>query len=281
MNIEKYRHPVLFYLLATVIPWLFWFTAAYFSHIESGSNFYINAGGVMGIIGVAGPMVIAFYLMYRDPDLRKDLLGRIFKINTVKPFYLLCTFFMMPASILLAQGISLLFGFSVDQFSFADSFSFSYSILPAWVMLVLAPLLEELGWHSYGTDCLRARFNLFTVSVLFALYWAIWHFPLSFIKDYYHSNLVEIGWVYSLNFYFSIIPFVLIMNWLYYKTERNILAVIIFHITAGFFNEIFSTHPASKVIQTVLLIALSLFLIFRERGFFFNRDCPEFTEYNI
>ena len=44
-------------------------------------------------------------------------------------------------------------------------------------------------------------------------------------------------------FLVSIFPFVLIMNWLYYKTGRNILIVIVFHITAGYFNEIFATHP--------------------------------------
>ena len=39
------------------------------------------------------------------------------------------------------------------------------------------------------------------------------------------------------------------MNWLYYKTNRNILVTVIFHITAVYFNEIFSTHPNSKCIQ--------------------------------
>jgi membrane protease YdiL (CAAX protease family) len=142
-------------------------------------------------------------------------------------------------------------------------------------MLLLSPAVEELAWHSYGTDSLRARFNLFTTSIIFAVYWALWHFPLSFIKDYYHSNLVKIGWIYSLNFCFSIIPLVIIMNWLYYKTERNIPVIIIFHITAGFFNEIFATHPFSKVIQTVLLIILAMFLIIREKDFFFNKEYGE------
>ncbi|PKL18518.1 MAG: CPBP family intramembrane metalloprotease domain-containing protein [Spirochaetae bacterium HGW-Spirochaetae-5] len=279
MNINKYRHLFLFYFLATVIPWVLWFTAAYLSHITPAKNSYAVAGGILGIIGLTCPMIIAFCMMMPDPDLRRDLFQRIFNISRVKPFYLMVTCLLMLSSILIAQAISLLFGFSTDQFKLADGFSFSYALFPAWSMLILAPLMEELAWHSYGTDCLRARFNLFTTSVIFAVYWALWHFPLSFIKDYYHSNLVEIGWVYSLNFYFSIIPFVLIMNWLYYKTERNILIVIVFHISAGFFNEIFLTHPISKVIQTVLLIALSIILVIRERDFFFRQDYTEFPDY--
>lgn len=79
------------------------------------------------------------------------------------------------------------------------------------------------------------------------------------------------GWLYSLNFIVSIFPFVILMNWLYYKTNRNVLVAIVFHITAGYFNEIFSTHPDSKCIQTLLLLALSVIIVLKNRQLFFNR----------
>ena len=56
-----------------------------------------------------------------------------------------------------------------------------------------------------------------------------------------------------------------------YKTNRNILVAIIFHITAGYFNEIFATHPDSKCIQTVLLLIVSVIIVVKERRLFFNR----------
>ncbi len=68
------------------------------------------------------------------------------------------------------------------------------------------------------------------------------------------------------------IPYVFLMNWLYYKTNRNIMVPIVFHISAGFFNEIFMTHPDSKIIQTLLLLILTVFIVFKERDFFFKRD---------
>jgi hypothetical protein len=64
------------------------------------------------------------------------------------------------------------------------------------------------------------------------------------------------------------------MNWLYYKTKRNILVAIVFHITAVCFNEMFATHPDSKVIQTGLLLILSAVLVIKERRFFFQREYP-------
>lgn len=275
MTIEKYRHPILFYGLSILIPWILWFVAAYLSHIEPSSQLYVITGSILGIIGLASPTAVAFVMMLSDSDLKSDLLKRFLNFKTIKPLYLYITCFLMLASILLAQAISLLFGHNVSQFALRDGFSFLAGIFPAWFLLFIAPLLEELAWHSYGTDCLRRRFNLFTTSMIFAVFWALWHFPLSFIKDYYQSNLVETGIIYSINFSVSLIPYVLLMNWLYYKTNRNIIVAIIFHITAGFFNEMFATHPDSKVIQTVLLLILSIIIIVKERDFFLKLAYPE------
>jgi len=289
MNITYYNRPFVFYGLSTAIPWLFWFVTAYLSHLAAGSPAYVFTENLLGtvglsipviiasfmIIGLAAPVIIAFTMMLSNKHLKNDLLHRVFELKTVKPVYFCLACFLMLASILAAQLVSLLFGHSASQFAFSSSFSFSAGLLPAWFLLFLAPLLEELAWHSYGTDCLRRRFSLFTTSLIFGIFWALWHFPLSFIKDYYHSNLVETGWIYTLNFSVSLIPYVLLMNWLYYKTNRNILVVIIFHITAGFFNEIFATHPDSKIIQTLLLLALAVFLMAREPDFFFRRQAAE------
>lgn len=271
MIVEKYRRPVLFYTLSTATSWLFWFVAAYISHITPTERVYISVASILGFIGLISPMIVAFFLIFKDTGLRNDLLKRFFNFKTVKPVYLLLTGFLMLASILLAQAISLLFGYSASQFAISGHFSFSSGIFPVWFLLLIAPVIEELAWHSYGTDCLRSRFNLFNTSLIFAVFWALWHLPLSFIKDYYQSNLIETGLIHALNFPLSLIPFVLLMNWLYYKTGRNVLVAIIFHTTAGYFNEIFSTHPDSKVIQTLLLIVLAVIVILKERDFFFKR----------
>ncbi len=271
MTIEKYRHPVLFYSLSMVVPWAFWFAAAYLSHLTPTNQFLAAAVSVLGVAGLLAPALIAFRMIWPDPDLRDDIKHRLFSLKEVRPIYLFLTCFLMLGSILLAQAISLLFGHSADQFCLSGKTSFSAGIFPGWFLLFLAPLIEELAWHSYGTDCLRVRMNLLRASFLFAVFWAFWHMPLSFIKDYYHSNVAETGLLYSLNFAFSLLPFVILMNWLYYKTNRNILVAVVFHITAGCFNELFCTHPDSKVIQTVLLSILSAVLVLKERRFFFQR----------
>lgn len=275
MIIEKYRHPFVFYGLSIAIPWTLWFAAAYISHMTSATHALVWAASGLGLLGLMAPVLVAWRLIWLEPGLREDLKRRLFRLTAVPPVYLILTCFLMLASILLAQAISLLFGHSADQFSLSGKTSFSAGIFPVWFMLILAPVVEELAWHSYGTDCLRRRMNLFSTCLVFGVFWVMWHVPLGFIKGYYQSNVVQTGLLYSLNLVVSLIPFVILMNWLYYKTNRNILVAIVFHITAVSFNEVFNTHPDSKVIQTGLLLALSVVLLIKERRFFFRREYLE------
>jgi len=270
--IEKYRHPLLFYSLATVIPWAFWFAAGSISNITPLSDDNLRIASVVAFLGLLGPVAVSFWLISRDSELRADVYGRFFNFGAARPIHVLAACCLMPASILLAQAVSLLFGYSASQFVITGSFTFTSGVFPVWFMLILAPVLEELGWHTYGTDCLRSRMSLFNASMLFGLYWGIWHIPLATIRDYYQSNVVEAGWIYGVNFLVSIVPFVLLMNWIYYRTGRNIVLVTVFHVTAGFFNEVFATHPDSKVIQTALLLVLSVVLVMNQRSFFFDRQ---------
>lgn len=61
------------------------------------------------------------------------------------------------------------------------------------------------------------------------------------------------------------------MKWPCYSATRNILGAMVFHITAVYFNEVFATHPDSKIIQTLYLLVLASVLVMRDKEFFFER----------
>ena len=270
--IEKYNRPVFFYGLSLLIPWVLWFTVAYISHLQEQNRFLIFLQGVLAILGLLAPMFVAAYLFLSDKELFNDLKQRFIRQKGFNPIYTLLAFSLIFVSMVIAQLISLLFGHSIDQFYISGTPSFTSALLSPWFILLFAPVVEELAWHSYGTDALRQRFNLFTTSMIFSLYWAFWHLPLSFIDGYYHSNVVAEGLLYSLNYVFSLFVFVILMNWLYYKTNRNIFITIIFHCSANVSNEIFATHPDSKVIQTVLLLIITIVVLLKEKEMFFRKE---------
>jgi len=274
--IHRYRYPIHFYVYSAVIPWVLWLIAAYLSR-RPDASVYGYLISLLGVVGLSAPVGVALYYLRKDTALLADVAARFFNFAGSKTSYLIIASLVMPASILLAMAISLLLGYDASQFEVTGRVSFTSGVLPVWFLLAMAPLLEELAWHSYGTDCLRQKFNLFTTSILFAVYWVLWHVPLAFIQGYYHSNLVVEGALHSLNFVISIFPFVLLMNWLYYKTNRNILVAVVLHLCANVFNEIFAIHPDTKLIQTLLLLALTGFVIFKEREFFFTKDISQLS----
>ncbi|MCB1174778.1 MAG: CPBP family intramembrane metalloprotease [Leptospiraceae bacterium] len=273
--ITKYNKTAGFYGFSALIPWTLWLLVAWLSHQDQQSPALQITRQMLGIAGLAAPFAVALYYITRDPDLIRDFKSRFFNLAQVRLVYVLIAVFLIWLCIVAAQLLSLLLGHSLDQFQVSGQPSFTSSFLSPWMILILAPILEELAWHCYGTDTLRRKFNLFSTSMIFAVYWVIWHIPLSFIKGYYHSKVVAEGPIYALNFVFSLFVFVIIMNWLYYKTNRNILITILFHLSANISNEMFATHPDSKVIQTGLLLIFSVFILIKERNLFFNRSLDE------
>lgn len=264
----RYR-PICFFSLSLMIPWVLWFIAAKISHTPGQESSPWLAG--LMLAGLFVPVFLAMWLVWRNPVLRADTLPRLLCFSGFPKRYLFAAILLPPVSLMLAQLVSLLFGHSLDQFHISGNPSFTSAVLSPWLMLALAAVVEELAWHSYGTDALLSRFSLFAASMLFTLYWALWHLPLGFIKGYYHSELAASGALYTANFVASMVVFVLLMNWLYMKSGRNIMVAALFHFCANLGNEIFATHPDSKVIQTGILLLVSAVVLYKEKGLFFRR----------
>ncbi|MDO4641891.1 MAG: CPBP family intramembrane metalloprotease [Neisseria sp.] len=264
---DRYR-PFLFFSIALLVPWLLWFAAAGISRSPQ-QEAYQGLQGMLGLIGLLAPALTAAVLFFRAPVLAADLRTRLFRLGGFPRRYLWLAVFLLPVSLIVAQLISICFGHSWAQFTVSGHPSFRSALFSPWFMLMFAPVAEELAWHSYGTDSLNKRFSLFTTSMIFAVYWAFWHFPLFFIKGYYQSEVAVQGWLYTLNFVVSLLIFVLLMNWLYVKSGRSVMVAILFHLCGNVGNEVFATHPDSKVIQTVLLTVLVLWVLYKEKAVFF------------
>ena len=252
---KNYDRPFFFYGMSLFLPWAFWCIAAYISHLPN-QNEYIIWQGILSILGLITPMLTAAYLFISKPVLFNDLKNRFFGFKHIRARYLFLSVFI---------------GHDLSQFYISGKTSFDSVLFSPWFLLAFAALAEELAWHSYGTDALCSKMNLFNASLVFSLYWAFWHLPLAFIKGYYHSYLIVQGWQYTLNFIVSMIIFVILMNWLYFKTGRSIMIAVLFHMTANVSNEIFETHPDSKIIQTIILLCVVIFILIREKQLFFTK----------
>lgn len=268
-------HPLWFYSIVMFVTLALCPIAAYISRHKGLEKFQFP----LMFLGLSIPCITALVMIYTSSnemlitDFGKRLL--LFKISVPYALFIL---FLMPWVICLATWISTFFGYGVEQFHVTKEMSVmkGWAILGIAIPLLLAPLIEELGWRGYGVDSLRAYFNLFNASMLFGLLWSAWHLPAFFVKGYYQNELWNLGVAYVINFFVSTFIIAILMNWVYYKTDRSIPALILFHAVLNFSSMILRTQQFTKCIATAILFAISILVIICDRDYFFSNAAFKF-----
>lgn len=262
---DRYDRPLTFHLLATLVPWALWVPGAWFSHQDQA-----GPATLLALAGLFAPLGVVWWLTRHDRALQRDMWRRVWDFRRVHPVWTALAVGLMPGAVLVATGLSLFFGYSPEQFLWRGGATFGIGLVSGWTVLILAPVVEELAWHSYGTDTLRSRFSLFTTSLIFAVVWALWHAPLALFAGSSQEQTVAEGWIHALNFPVSMLPFVLLMNWIYVRGDRNITLTILFHLGANLSTQVLGTHPDTEVIATGVLLVITAVVLWHERELFFT-----------
>ena len=267
MNKSHQYKPTIYFIFAFAITWLNGFLLVAQSQ-QGGEKSIINL-----LLGYMGPYIAALLMMYlfaRKP-LRADFRYRLFNLRLINKNYLPFVLFLLPVAMVVSILISIAFGQPADQLRFAQEFKvFDGEVVLSMILLVLVPVLEELGWRGYGVDSLASKFNLFTTSMIFGALWGIWHLPVFFIKDSYQSGLWAQNPIFAINFFVGIFPLVIIMNYLFYKNNRSISLIALFHVLVNYSSELFEADQISKCIFTGVLAIVAVIIIARNKAFFFN-----------
>lgn len=269
----KYR-PFIFFLLAFFITWMNGFILAAQSSAGEEKSI-INL-----LLAYLGPFIAALILiLISGRQFRTDFRKRITGISLIKLKYLPLTVFLAPLAIFLSILISIIFGQPAEQLRFAEAFKvFDGELILSMIILALVPVLEELGWRGYGVDSLASKFNLFNTSLIFGTLWGLWHLPVFFIRGSYQGGLWDAHPLFAVNFFAGIFPLAVIINYLYYKNNRSILLIALFHVIINYSSEVFEANQISKCINTLVLAVVALIIVLRNKDFFFKdkmRLCTE------
>ncbi len=259
---DSYRYkPLRYFALVFVLTWAPWSFAAYYSYRRATDL----SSNLFALLGLLGPFFAALIMTWssHSRDLSRDFKVRLVDLRLIRPAYIPIILILPPFALLLSTWLSVDLGRSADQFRFSHGFA---AMLP---LVLLAPTFEELGWRGYGMDSLLAKFGMMNATLLFSLLWATWHVPLFFIDRNYQHSLWTSSPIYVANFFISILPAAILMNWVYYKNNRSIVAVILFHITLDVTAEAFQTEQFTKCIWTGVLLFISILVIAANRAFFF------------
>lgn len=268
MKEHSYK-PVLYFLVAFAITWVNGFLLVFQSY-SGGERSLLNL-----LLGYMGPFLAAvfFFTVFRKEGLTKDFLSRLWRFKGVKFRYIPFVLLLLPAAMLVAILISMVFGQPGSQLQLAEELQvFNGEAILSMVILMLVPVLEELGWRGYGVDSLYSRFDLFGTSLIFGLLWGAWHLPIFFIPGSYQASLWVMNPIFAINFFVGIIPLAFIMNWIYYKNNRSIWPVAVFHIMVNLSSELFQATQVSKCILTLVLMAVAAGIIYYDRNLFFTTE---------
>lgn len=265
--------PIRFFCISLLITAAMGFSAAYISFQQSMQYLLFP----LIFAGMAGPSIAA-YIMFtqaNDKNLWSDFYRRL-SFGSMKLWYVPFVVGCMPILISCAIIISLLFGQSLEQFSVQqapDQALNGLSFIGMLLVLFLSCGLEEIGWRGYGIDSLRANFNLWQTSLIFTTMWSLWHVPAFFIKDgYFQQELWNSGWMYVIVYFASIYPLTIVMNWVYFKNNRSILIVILFHMAVNIFCSLFHLQLPTKIILMILLWLVAGIVMMKDKQIFFNHE---------
>lgn len=268
MNGYVYK-PVRFYVICFAVTWLFWITAAVISTVNDN-----GISTVLMLLGLLTPAVTAIVTVATSKckALKNDLKRKLIGFYRIKPLSIFLAVVGFAAIVFVSILLSLLFGQSTDQFAFTKDFSFSVGGTSAMLTILLAAVIEEVGWRGYGEDSVASYFTWFTESVIFGFVWAFWHLPLFWIEGTYHFGLKELGVGYVLNFLISVVPMGFLTTWVYVKNNRSMLACIIFHLFVNTMQEKIAMTPQTKCVETIVVTLAAVLVILTNKEMFFEKN---------
>lgn len=267
----KYRYrPLRFYAICFVATWSFWILAAVIS--RSGND---NGTSVLlMLLGLIAPSATAVITVFTSGSkaLKMDFKRKLAGFYRIKPFSIIAAIVGFMGIVVLSILFSVLAGQSLEQFAFTEDFSFSVGGTSALLTILLAAVIEEVGWRGYGEDSVASYFSWFTESVIFGFVWALWHLPLFWIEGTYHYGLKELGVGYILNFMISVMPLGFLTTWVYVKNNRSMLACIIFHLFVNTMQEKIAMTPQTKCVETVIVYIAAAIIVLTNREMFFEKE---------
>ena len=274
MKKYKYR-PVLFFVLAYLFTWMFWIPAIFVPE---------NIGIILMLIGLIAPAVIStiFVLASDSETLKQDLKNKVFGFYKVKWQNVILAIIVFAAIIVASILLSLLFGQSIEQFAFTEDFSFTgVGIAGAFITILVASIIEEVGWKGYCEDSIGDYMNWFWESMIFGVLWSLWHLPLLFIPGTYQAGLM-VNPLYVVNFFISGVPMGFIITWVYLVSDRSILACMVFHLFVNFMQEKIAMTPETKCVETIVVTVATAIIVLANKEMFFETDhvgkLPEYKQ---
>jgi len=235
------RMLITFFVLAFVISWIIWLPLLLFPARADQLDFLV-------LIGVYGPFLagIITTLIYNGRVGLWSWLKSVFKWRIPFRWYLIGGVLINFLFVALHIGLYLLLGGSLFPAS-GDIPWYGYLVIfPVSVFLGFpfgSGMGEEAGWRGFALPKLLERFSPVTASIILGAIWGLWHIPVLLMSTWEGATQGILLFVY-------VIPLSMIMTWVYLKSRRSTIPVMLMHTGGNLYGSMLSS---SLVMQTVLV----------------------------
>ncbi len=215
------RSPWVFFLLVFVLSVPFWLAGPLADQLLQKA---IPIDLPLSALQAVNPLIAASILVYGENGWEgvKRLLRRALDYGRIKRkvWYvpILC---LWPTTMVLAYGSMYL-----ADAPLPDDPRFPMLILPLlFVVFLVSATVEQVGWQGYAIDRLQGRWNALEAGIIVGVVWAIWHVvPLMELRQ----TPTWIAWQCL-----GMVPFRILIVWIYNNTGRSVFAAIVFQATAN------------------------------------------------
>lgn len=219
----------LFFGLAMILSWSIWIPMILFVPE--------NAQLPLLLLGGFGPFLSALIVIRikEGKTALKQWLRETFRVRIGFIWYLAGGLFLPFGIALLHHSFYILAGgrsgFSLDQI-------WGIYVVSLFSTTLLGGGFEEPGWRGFATPRLMSRFHPILANVIVSFFWVLWHIPL------YFGNWSGKGQP-MLWFFIYAIGLSIILTWLYFKSSKSIIPVMLLH---GATNIVFDFFPTTNTL---------------------------------
>lgn len=223
--------PLKFFLLTFTLSWLIWIPLA-MSHFGFGPiHIPEETSNIVRLLGVLMPAVSALLLTayMGGRGALRNLLARLV-LWQVDWKWWVAAVVLQPVLLGLATLLFNLFGGSPPVTLSLPAFV--AALIVSVILLLIATLGEEIGWHGIALPALQQRRSAFNASVILGLLWAVWHLPFWSLLDTFDQ--FGIGYM-GMNF-LLVLPLTFYSTWFFNHGKFSILLPVFFHLAFNIMN---------------------------------------------
>ena len=260
MEKTKSGHLWGFFILTFAASWAVWGATILFD-LPDVPN------GILILLGAFMPSIVGIILTMKKKDkgVKRDFWNRVVSLKRIGVKWLLFIFGFYAINWIITFIVYGIIEGSLPVFTNAvEILTNPLTLLGFTIIQILGgPLAEELGWRGYALDILQKKWNALNSSLILGFFWAIWHFPLFFVKN---TSQISMGfgstlfWLWVIGIFASSI----MITWVYNNTNRSILGAVIIHLLGNYISTLLGGDiPVDKMVfGNAIFTAVSVILVF-------------------